>query len=146
MIRMRQEVLDQAFEHLRRCGEGRRECVAYLIGPVDDPSVVDAVTHPPHAASAEAYELDSATIGEISTRLLASRRSVRIQIHTHPGPAYHSRRDDAFALVHAPGYLSLVIPAFARGPVGLDGAFLAERTHEGGWRAVAPTERLEIFP
>jgi len=145
MIRMRQEVLEHAFEHLRRCGAGRRECVVYLVGPVDAPTVVDAVIHPRHSATAVAYELDSATIGEISTRLLTSRRSVRIQTHTHPGPAYHSSRDDTFALVHTPGYMSLVIPNFACGPVGLDGAFLAERTHEGGWLEVAPSDRLEIL-
>ncbi len=144
MMKLRREVLEQAFEHLRRCGRGVRECIVYLTGPVDAPTKIDGMIHPEHAASAGGYDVDTDAIGELSTLLLASRRSVRLQMHTHPGTAYHSSRDDAYALVGMPGFLSLVIPDFALGPIGLDGAFLAERTRDGGWMPVVPGDRLEI--
>jgi hypothetical protein len=143
-MHLQQEVLEQTFEHLRRCGAGRRECVVYLTGPLEDPALIDGAIHPRHSATAGGYDLDSPAIAEISTQLLASRRAVRVQVHTHPDFAYHSPRDDAFALVHTPGFLSLVIPNFGLAPVGLNGAFLAERTQGGGWVAVPPSERLEI--
>ncbi len=50
---------------------------------------------------------------------------MRVQVHTHPFEAGQSGIDDAFALVPAPGFLSLVIPGFATGqhraapPVGV---------------------------
>ncbi|HEX3511219.1 MAG TPA: hypothetical protein VHT27_08990 [Solirubrobacteraceae bacterium] len=144
MKRVAHGVLEQTFEHLRRCGEGRRECVVFLTGPLEIPDLIDQAVHPSHRASAGGYELASAGIADISTQLLAARRTVRAQVHTHPGVAYHSPHDDEFALVHTPGFLSLVIPRFALGPVGLDGAFLAERDRDGGWVAVPPDERLEL--
>jgi hypothetical protein len=141
---LKQGVLERAFEHLRTCGDGRRECIVYLTGPVDEPDVVDGVIHPRHTASLGGYDLDSDAIAELWRELVSHRRSVRIQVHTHPGAAFHSSRDDGLALVHTRGFLSLVIPDFARGPVGFEGAFLAERTHEGRWLAVPFEERLAV--
>ena len=68
-----------------------------------------------------------------SLALAAERRSIRAQVHTHPGAAYHSRTDDHYPIVAAPGLLSLVIPRFALGPVGLAGAHLAELQADGSW-------------
>jgi proteasome lid subunit RPN8/RPN11 len=141
---LNREVLEQTFEHLRRCGAGRRECVVYLTGPVDQPDVVDGVVHPHHTASAVGYDLDSAAIAELWRELAAERRSIRVQVHTHPGPAYHSSRDDALAIVHTPDFLSLVIPRFAEGDVGLEGAFLAARDGAGQWVEVSIHDHLEV--
>ncbi|TKB28720.1 MAG: hypothetical protein E5V67_31885, partial [Mesorhizobium sp.] len=38
------------------------------------------------------------------------------QIHSHPGRAYHSTTDDAYAIATTVGCLSLVVPNFAREP------------------------------
>lgn len=143
---LKKGVLEQAFEHLRRCGAGRCECVVYLTGPVGDPALVDGVVHPRHAAGPGGYDLDSDAIAELWSDLAAQARSIRVQVHTHPGAAYHSSRDDALALVHTPGFLSLVIPNFALGGIGFDGAFLAERTSDGRWVGVSPAERLAVAP
>jgi proteasome lid subunit RPN8/RPN11 len=144
MRRVKKEVLEQAFEHLRRCGAGRRECVVYWTGPVDRPDLVDGVVHPRHTAGPGGYDLDSNAIAELWRDLLSEGRSVRVQVHTHPGAAYHSSRDDTLALVHTPGFLSLVIPHFALGDVGLAGGFLAERTLSGEWVGVPLDEKLEF--
>jgi len=146
MKQLRKEVLEQAFEHLRSCGGGRRECVIYLTGPVVNPTIVDGVVHPRHTAGPAGYDLDSAAIAELWRELVACGRSIRVQVHTHPGAAFHSSRDDALALVHTPGFLSLVIPDFALGPIGLEGAFLAERTSDGHWSQARVDERLVMVP
>lgn len=146
MKRMRKEVLDQAFEHLRCCGVGRAECVVYLTGLATDPALIDGVLHPRHTAGVGGYDLDTSAIAELWRELATSRRSIRVQMHTHPGTAYHSSRDDALALVHTPGSLSLVIPNFALGSVGFDGAFLAERTAVGSWVGVPVADKLRLVP
>jgi hypothetical protein len=146
MNQLKKEVLERAFEHLRCCGAGRCECVVYLTGPVDDPGVIDGVMHPRHTAGPGGYDLDSAAIADLWRDLVAERRSIRVQLHTHPGVAYHSSRDDALALIHTPGFLSLVIPDFALGKIGFDGAFLAERTNDGRWVGVPLEERLKVAP
>ncbi len=144
MMQLKREVLELAFEHLRRCGAGRRECVVYLTGPVDSAALIDGVVHPIHTAGVGGYDLASSAIAELWRDLAAAQRSVRVQMHTHPGTAYHSSRDDAHALVNAPGFLSLVIPDFARGQIGFAGAFLAERTDVGRWIAAVIDQRLEV--
>jgi hypothetical protein len=139
-------VLNQAFEYLRACGQGRRECVVYLTGPVDEPGRIDGVVHPAHRASAVGYEVGTGALGELSAELLVQQRSVRAQMHTHPGEAYHSSIDDGGALLGTPGFLSIVIPDFAKGPVGLTGGFLAELTPEGTWAALDIASRIEVRP
>ena len=146
MFQVGKEVLERAFEHLRACGAGRAECVVYLTGPIGSPLLIDGVVHPRHSASGGGYDLDSAAIADLWRDLVASGRSIRVQVHTHPGPAYHSSRDDALAIVHTPGFLSLVIPNFALGAVGLQGAFLARRSEEGAWVAVPPADCLAVSP
>jgi hypothetical protein len=69
---------------------------------------------------------------------------VRVQIHTHPGPAFHSKTDDDFPIIHTAGFLSLVIPNFAKGEVSLHKAYLTEIMPNGRWREVRPEERLHI--
>lgn len=145
MLRIPEEVLERAFEHLRSCGEGQAECVVYLTGPVDHAGLVDGVTHPPHTAGPGWYQLDSAALGSLWVDLADSERSIRLQIHTHPGAAYHSSLDDTLAIVHTPGFYSLVVPRYAQGDVGLDGAFLAMRRKDGAWTAVSIADHLEVF-
>jgi proteasome lid subunit RPN8/RPN11 len=126
-------MLDATFDHFRRCGAGRRECVAYWTGPVDTPARVDRVEHPRHRATRSQYEVDSGWVTDLFLRLRGERRTVRLQVHTHPGRASHSETDDRFAIVPAPGFLSLVIPDFAVGPIGLDRAVLVGMDDQGEW-------------
>jgi proteasome lid subunit RPN8/RPN11 len=136
-------ILERSFEHLRRCGAGVRECVAVWAGPLDQDGWVCEVIHPRHTASAVRCDFDPVWIGEFWLDLAERNMTARAQIHSHPGSAYHSERDDAFALVQTPGYLSLVVPQFAAGPPNLDGAYLAEKM-PGGWRELDPSTAIEV--
>jgi hypothetical protein len=133
-------MLAVAFRQLRACGGGRRECVLYWTGRIDTPGLVDRIEHPRHHSRAGGYEVDSAWVTALFRRLRDDRRCVRMQIHTHPGPAGHSDTDDRFALVPASGFLSLVIPDFAGGFVSLDRAHLVQMDDKGEWRRVAVSE------
>jgi hypothetical protein len=143
-LTLHREVLGQSFEHLRSCGAGREECVVLWVGPNALDKYVDEVVVPRHTASAAHYDINPAWIGEFWLDLAARERTVRCQVHTHPGRAYHSSRDDELALVHTPGYLSLVLPRFATGDVALDGSFLAVRGDDGAWSALDPAEVIEV--
>jgi hypothetical protein len=138
------EVLASSFEHLRRCGAGSRECVVVWIAPLTDHDHINEVAHPRHTASAVGYDIDPAWIGELWLDLARRERTVRAQVHTHPGAAYHSSVDDMLALVHTAGYLSLVIPRFAQEPVGLKDSFLVGRASDGSWQQLDPHNTLEI--
>ena len=88
--------------------------------------------------------MDHTWLNKFWLELADREMGIRVQIHTHPGAAFHSLTDDAFPIIHTPGFLSLVIPNFAMGPVGLSNAFLAEIQSDGHWCEVRCDERLEL--
>jgi hypothetical protein len=136
-------LLQQSFDHFRRCGAGRRECVVFWTGPLDEPQVVDAVVHPAHRSGQGGYEVDVDWLKGFWIELYEQERTVRIQAHTHPHAAFHSSTDDAFAVSQRTGFLSLVIPEFALGSVSLEGAALFELGESGRWRELKPSRVLE---
>lgn len=139
-------VLRETFAELRRCGASRRECQVLWIGPWSEPQTVTSIVHPTHHANGVGFELDSGWLTAFWQELARAAFGVRVQIHTHPGRAFHSATDDAWPLIHTPGFLSLVIPRFAMGDVGLSGAYLTEIGQDGHWHEVNLPDRLEVIP
>lgn len=137
-------LLAETFAQLRACGCGRNECQALWVGPVADPEFLTELVHPVHDASPVGFQLDDAWLTEFWLKMARDRLAVRVQVHTHPGAAYHSATDDAYPIVHSPGFLSLVIPRFATGPVGFEGAYLTRIDDDGQWRQVAIPNHLEF--
>jgi hypothetical protein len=139
-----QLVLQRTFDHFRACGGGRRECQSLWTSSWNAVHEITDVVHPKHRAHVGGFELDSAWLNRFWLQLAERREGVRIQVHTHPGEAFHSQTDDAFPIVHSPGFLSLVIPRFAKGEVGFKDAFLAELGQDGRFREVPINGRLKV--
>lgn len=143
-LRVAPHVLGATFAAFRACGRGRHECIVYWLGPVEVDAFVDEVVHPVHAAALGGYEIDGAWITTFWLDLATRGKTARLQAHTHPGRASHSTTDDDWALVHTPGFMSLVLPRFAMGAVSLDGAHLVKRTTDGGWRPTRAEVTLRL--
>jgi hypothetical protein len=139
-------LLSETFYRFRRCGRARRECQLLWTSEWAHPSVISGVVHPQHLAHGGGFELDSAWINDFWLELGRTGRGIRVQVHTHPSEAFHSTIDDDYPIIHSEGFLSLVIPDFAMGPVGFDRAYLAEITSNGTWRELSPESRLQIVP
>jgi hypothetical protein len=144
MLMVPARVLRRSLEQLRACGRGRAECVVYWLAQLDQPGTIDDVVHPAHTASAGGYDVDGRWLNRLWLRLARERLELRAQVHTHPGAAYHSSRDDAMAALQTEGFLSLVLPDFALGGDPLTGAYLAARAGDGRWHAVDPATHLSI--
>ena len=138
-------LLEETFEIFRYCGRGRKECVVYWTGPIDRPAAVDRVEHPKHVARLGGYEVSSDWVTTFFLAARRERRAARVQVHTHPGPAFHSITDDCYPLVPASGFLSLVIPNFAEASVSLDAAHLVEFGSNGEWVERAPATVLALL-
>jgi hypothetical protein len=141
-----QHVLNLTFDRLRKCGRGQRECQVLWTSPWNAPIEITGVVHPKHRAHAGGFDLDSRWLNIYWMRLADQQEGIRVQVHTHPGDAFHSSTDDRFPIIHNPGFLSLVIPRFAAGNVGFDDAFLAELGADGRFREVTIRSRLEVIP
>lgn len=142
--RVPERILGETFGNLRWCGKGHRECQALWISAWDDISNIAAVVHPRHNASPVGFDLEGEWIDEFWDRLSATSSGIRVQVHTHPGAAFHSATDDAFPIIHSSGFLSLVIPNFALGPIGFEGAYLAEFQKGRTWKQVPTDEYFEV--
>lgn len=128
-----QDLLGRTFEILRECGGAEFECVVYWTGPGHDASLIDDLHHPDHDSNEFGYSVDSEWLNQFFRDLYIQGRSARAQIHTHPGEAFHSITDDGHALVPAPGFMSIVIPNFAQGQIGLEGAAMYVLSDRGVW-------------
>lgn len=144
LARLDQGLLRQTLVELRTCGADRAECVVFWTGPLSDPGLIDGLLHPHHHSARGGYEVDQEWLAGTWTALAEEGRAIRAQVHTHPHDAGHSRIDDAFPVVHTIGFLSLVIPRFARPPQTLADAYLARLEPGGDWTSHDPRTALGI--
>lgn len=136
-------LLDAVLAEAKRCGSNFRECVTYLTASLEAPRVVDGYLHPQHHASSVMTEVSAEELGNVWDDLLATRRTIVCQVHTHPGAAFHSDTDDRYPVVHSVGFLSLVIPDF--GYRGVRDVHLAVYLGEGRWEAATPRENYLVI-
>jgi len=138
---------------LRACGSQRWECVVYLAAPLQEPSAVAGTPrqivgffHPEHGNAPHYYAVPRTAVSAMSTALFEKRWQIVAQIHTHPGDAFHSGRDDGGPMVHVPGFVSVVVPSFCKeGLAGLPGCYVTVYEGGGDWRELTCDEVLTTF-
>ena len=139
-------LLEDTYLQLRACGQQRRECHLFWIASCRDPHHITRVVHPRHIATSVSIEIDTDWLNSFFLELADRRECIRVQVHSHPGAAFHSGTDDSWPAVRMRGYLSLVVPNFATGEPDLDGAYLAEQDENGSWLEGDVKERVRIQP
>jgi len=136
LLRVAEGIVLRTFQTLRECGRGRCECAVYWLGPTAD-LIVDGLEHPIHERSPFGYEVEDNWLTNFWRQLAALHRSVKVQVHTHPGRAFHSATDDRWPIVSQPGFLSIVIPDFAEGEPSLNSAWVGRLQLGGEWEQLA---------
>ena len=138
------DAMPATLEVLRRCGQGECECAVYWTGPTSD-GAVDGVEHPAHTRSAFGYEVESDWLTDFWKRLAATKRSVKAQIHTHPGEAFHSASDDRWPIISQVGFISIVLQNFASGRPTLEDAWVGIIRHDGCWQRLASASEVLVM-
>lgn len=144
MYTLPRPLLEETFAHFRDCGRGSRECHSLWLSSWDSPDTIARVVHPKHRSHVGGCVVDNAWLNTFWVELAEINMGVRVQIHTHPAEAFHSASDDAFPIIHRAGFLSLVVPNFALGPVGFDDVHLTEIQDDGTWKEVPVSSRLHV--
>ena len=142
-LRLARTVWDDTLAYLRRCSRGKRECVVVWTGPASDRDLVDAALHPTHTATPLHYDIDGAWLHELHLSNYIAKRTIKAQVHVHAGRAFHSITDDTYPIVNTGGFLSLVLPHFALGPMSRDEMWLAQLSSDGDWHRVSIAEAIE---
>lgn len=136
--------LQETFAHFRTCGRGCRECQVVWVSRWSEAEAITRAVHPRHRAHVGSFAVDNEWLTDFWKDLSRTETGVRVQVHTHPGAAFHSAVDDAYPMVPSAGFLSLVIPNFGCGAVGFDDSYLAELQLDGTWRQVPIVDRIAV--
>lgn len=144
MLILPESVLHETIRQLAQCGAGEAECMLFWFGPADDSETVVGTVHPAHRRSPYGCEVESNWLNSLWFELAEKRLSLRAQIHTHPGLAFHSAIDDEFPIVSQPGFVSVVVPDFGSGPIDLNTYWVGILQNDGSWLKADPTSVMRI--
>ena len=107
-------VVDITLDQLREAGNRRCECVVLWLGErVADSVQIRQAYRPVQRSRTDMFYIPPEGMQALHSELRRHRYVVAAQVHSHPGPAYHSGADDKWAIVRHEGALSLVVPQFA---------------------------------
>jgi hypothetical protein len=111
-------VVDQTWEALRAFGKNGCEGFVLWLGRVERAAarVTVAIVPAQDSISGEegvGYFVNGHTLFELNRALHQTGLRLLAQVHSHPGAAYHSSTDDAYAVVTTEGGFSVVVPDFA---------------------------------
>ncbi|MXY43537.1 MAG: hypothetical protein F4Y50_05705 [Dehalococcoidia bacterium] len=118
-FRVRASAVRETEEAIRSAGEDGYELFAIWSGRRDE-DIFDVTEV--HILPQVSYRfgdglcvrIDGAELHRLNVWLYEAQQVVGVQIHSHPGAAYHSETDDTFPIATLDGSLSIVLPFFGR--------------------------------
>lgn len=131
---------------LREAGSHGVERLVLVAGqPNDGNLVLNRVYLPKQRASPISVSLLPDSLIPIHQELATDGYLIALQIHTHPGDAFHTGTDDADTTVTQLGSLSIVVPLYAaHGLAGWPGCIAYLLTHDGWSEPVDPNDLLVL--
>lgn len=129
--------------HLRSVGREGNEGMALWVGVQQDRHFAVAETVIPaqrHIRTSDGVcvIVPAEELHRLNVWLYKRGLKLLAQIHSHPGRAYHSTTDDAYAVATTVGCLSLVVPNFAREPFDLARVAAYRLDGKANWNEVPP--------
>lgn len=113
-------ILDETLAYLRNHGRSNYEgfmCWSGII--VDDYDALVKSCIYPRLSELSDYgflraEIKLKSVFDIGQQVYDKQEFLLAQLHTHAFEAFHSYVDDSFPISHKPGFISIVVPFFAR--------------------------------
>ncbi|MBB4374426.1 proteasome lid subunit RPN8/RPN11 [Bradyrhizobium sp. cir1] len=114
-LRCAPTLIDETLESLRKAGrEGTEGVVLWLAArPLASDTAIQQVFVPEYFARKDVFRIPPSGMTALMSHLRTQKLALAAQVHSHPGRAYHSLADDAWAIVRHEGALSIVVPDFA---------------------------------
>ena len=89
--------------------------------------------------------VEGGALHRLNVRLYKEGLTLLGQIHSHPGRAYHSGTDDAYAIATTVGCLSLVVPDFGRAPFTVSRCATYRLDAGGRWRPLSARDAAVLI-
>jgi hypothetical protein len=114
LVYVTHDQITQTLHHLQEAGRRATECVVlWLAHSKADDVIVHTVYRPEQMAQADVFRIPPASMRTLLETLSEQELMIAAQVHSHPFEAFHSKADDAWAIVRHVDALSLVLPKFA---------------------------------
>jgi len=146
------EVLSTTQSYLRKLGLKYLEGIAYWTGVFkESEAIVRGVIFPADYADVSIgnYAFSSVnleTAFKVGNEIHKRKEYLFLQLHTHPFEAFHSYTDNNYPISHRVGFISIVIPHFARFPMEDKSMWkVYEYKGKGKWRSLGKREVMEKF-
>ena len=136
--------------HLRAAGRHGSEGMALWVGRQEGDlfrvlhTVIPEQTHL-NTADGVCVIVKGDALHRLNVQLYRNGLTLLAQIHSHPGRAYHSSTDDAYAIATTVGCLSLVVPDFARAPFSIPLCATYRLDAAASWRPVSPRDAAAMI-
>lgn len=141
--------VENIYDHLRSAGTEGVEGVGLWLGRQEDNvfTVFCSLIPAQKAYRTEEgllYQVDGEELHRINRWAYEQKLVLLVQIHSHPGRAYHSDTDDAFPIVATLGGFSIVIPNFGSDPIDKK-YWKVYCLQSDGWKEVPEKDVNELF-
>lgn len=146
---IRQRVLTASEQFLRSRGALGHEGFLLWIGVVASPHLTEVtrIKVPDQVATAtpDGVSVDLTPEAHWSlTDDLTPGETFVARVHSHPGCAFHSAKDDANPVLTHDGAISIVVPNFARLPLTLSSCAIYRLRFGSGWEPV-PADDVSVM-
>jgi hypothetical protein len=115
LLRCPAPLVAETLEELRAGGRQGVERIVFWLGrkDADRGGTIAEIHVPQHEAAEDYFHIPPQGMIAFMSHLRLRRLTLLAQVHSHPGPAFHSPADDRWAVVRHEGGLSIVVPTFA---------------------------------
>lgn len=149
-VQLPRALADETQQHLRAAGQTGNEGMVVWTGIQEDSIFkICTITVPRQrgirSAEGVCVVVDGDALHELNVATFRRGERLFAQIHTHPGRAYHSPMDDQYAIITAPGGLSLVVPDFAVRSFSVAECAIYRLSRQGSWDAVTSSDATNLI-
>jgi hypothetical protein len=142
-------VVSRTTDFLREVGRSGCEGIVLWVGTIDDTTAQVADAFIPRqrafrAGGGVCVVADDASLASLNQQLYDLNLRLLVQVHSHPGGAFHSEADDENSIITTIGGLSLVVPDFAVNPFTLENVAVLRRVPDG-WVPLSVAEATALI-
>jgi hypothetical protein len=146
------EVVSTTQSYLKELGSKYLEGIAYWTGLFKkSEAIVRSVIFPADYANGSTggcsfSSVNLETAFKVGNEIHKRKECLLLQLHTHPFEAFHSYMDNNYPISHRVGFISIVIPHFARLPMEDRSTWkVYEYKGKGKWRSLGKREVIKKF-
>ena len=147
---IKKSIFKKSIAELQRIGLDNKEGIVYWIGDLKENVV--KITDVIFAANYSGFEnytcyakVPLTSSFEIAKTIRKSKKILFMQVHSHPGKAFHSITDDKHPITHRIGLISIVVPYFGSGVIDLSTCEIYEYKGNSNWDKIIDNEKLQRF-